>query len=310
MTNKSLFSGTPNSFMPTLPALTRCGAGHKLWKKKSQSFAKRSQVGSTFADSSMGLSQLCVRINSLYHIRKHLESLEKKIKACLKNAESAQVDASSGLRISFELSLTACQEGILQLCETTAYKVIFHDLCHVLWDSLYVGETSSRIGPFLKELDPALELVSSTVHNRVRCRAITALMKASFDGFLLVLLAGGPARSFSQQDSQIIEEDFKALRDLYLADGDGLPQDSVEKAASEVNDVLPLFRIDTASLIERLKHMTMETYDSAAKSKYPLPQNPGHWSPNEPFTVLHVLCHRNDVVASKFLKKTFHLHKK
>ncbi|WOL20533.1 hypothetical protein Cni_G29338 [Canna indica] len=305
--------GTCNMFVPALPPLTRCEVGSKLWKKKekSQNMTKRtSQVGSTNGDSYLGLSQLCVRINSLYYIRKQLENLEKKIKICLRNVESPQLDGSN-LQTSFELSLSTCQDGILQLCETTAYKVIFHDLNHVLWDALYVGEPAvSRIGPFLKELDPTLEMVSGTVHNRVRYRVITTLMKASFDGFLLVLLAGGPSRSFSRQDSQIIEEDFKALRDIYLADGDGLPDDLVEKAATEVNNVLPLFRTDTESLINQFKCMFMETNGSAAKSKFPLPQNPGHWSPIEPNTILHVLCHRNDEVATRFLKKTYNLPKK
>ncbi|CAL9152086.1 unnamed protein product [Musa hybrid cultivar] len=306
--------GSRNNFMPTLPALTRCEVGSKLWKKKdkSQNLTKRrSQVGSTNGDGSLSLSQLCVRINSLYHIRKELENLEKKIKTCLRNTESAQADVLNGMRTSFELSLAACQEGILQVCETIAYKVVFHDLSHILWDALFVGETAaSRIHPFLKELDPTLEMVSSTVHNRVRYRVITALMKASFDGFLLVLLAGGPSRGFSRQDSHIIEDDFKSLKDLYLADGDGLPEELVEKAAREVNNVLPLFRTDTESLIERFKRMVVETNDSAAKSKYPLPPNPGHWSPTEPNTVLHVLCHRNDDAATKFLKKTYNLPKK
>ncbi|RWV99798.1 hypothetical protein GW17_00037283 [Ensete ventricosum] len=313
-TNHSSFSGSRNNFMPALPALTRCEVGSKLWKKKdkSQNLTKRrSQVGSTKGDGSLGLSHLCVRINSLYHIRKELENLEKKIKTCLRNTETAQADVLNGMRTSFELSLAACQEGILQLCETIAYKVVFHDLSHILWDTLYAGEpAASRIHPFLKELDPTLEMVSSTVHNRVRYRVITALMKASFDGFLLVLLAGGPSRGFSRQDSHIIEDDFKSLKDLYLADGDGLPEELIEKAAREVNNVLPLFRTDTESLIERFKRMVVETNGTAAISKYPLPPNPGHWSPTEPNTVLHVLCHRNDDAATKFLKRTYNLPKK
>ncbi|RWV88324.1 hypothetical protein GW17_00049604 [Ensete ventricosum] len=307
--------GARNDFMPALPELTRCTVSSKLRKKKDKahnSTKRRSQVGLTIADCSLGLSQFCVRINSLYHIRKMLENLEKKIKSCLRNLESAQADdVSNGTQSSFELSLAACQEGILQLCETTAYKMIFYDLDHVLWNSLYVGEAaSSRIDPFLKELDLILEVVSNTVHMRVRHQLITELMKASFDGLLLVLLAGGPSRGFSCQDSQIIEEDFKSLRELYLADRDGLPEELFDKAATEMNKVLPLFRTDTETLVEKFKHMIAETYDPAAKSKYPIPPNPGNWCPKEPSTILHVLCHRNDVAATKFLKRTYNFPKK
>ncbi|RWW19901.1 hypothetical protein GW17_00016014 [Ensete ventricosum] len=309
----SFCSGTRSSYMPSLPTLTRCEVGSKLWKKKEkpQNLPKRrSQVGSRDSNS-FGLPQLCVRMNSVHYIWTELENLEKKIKTCLRNVESAQSDISNGLEISFELTLASCQEGIQQLCETTAYKVIFRDLSHVLWDALYIGETaSSRIDPFIKELDPILEMISNTVHNRVRNRVVTALMKASFDGFLLVLLAGGPLRAFSRQDSQIIDEDFRSLKDIYLADGDGLPQELVEKASSQVKNVLPLFHADTESLIERFRRLITETYGASAKSRYPLPPTSGNWNPTEANTVLRVLCHRNDESATRFLKKTYNLPKK
>ncbi|ONK69758.1 uncharacterized protein A4U43_C05F26410 [Asparagus officinalis] len=306
--------GTRNTFIPALPALTRCETNSGLFKKKdkSQNLQKRrSQVGTMNGEASNSLPQLCVRMNTLYHIRTELDNLEKKIKTCLRNVESAQADISNGFENKFELSLAASHEGIQQLCEATAYRVIFRDLSHVLWDGLYVGETaSSRIYPLLKELDPNLEMISTTVHNRVRNRVITALMKASFDGFLLVLLAGGPSRSFTRQDSQILEDDFKALKDLYLADGDGLPEELVEKASTQVRNILPLFRTDTESLVDRFKRLIVEAHGPVAKSRYPLPPTSGHWSPTEANTILRVLCYRNDDAASKFLKKTYGLPKK
>ncbi|WOL11100.1 hypothetical protein Cni_G19861 [Canna indica] len=305
--------GTRSSFMPALPALTRCDVGSKLWKKKEkpQNLPKRrSQVGSRDSNS-FGLPQLCVRMNTLHYIRTELESLEKKTITSLRNVESAQSDIANGVHISFDLTLAACQEGIQQLCETTAYKAIFQDLSHVLWDALYIGETAaSRIDVFIKELDPTLETISSTVHDKIRNRVVTALMKASCDGFLLVLLAGGPHRVFSRQDSQIIEEDFRSLKDMYLADGDGLPQEIVEKASSQVKNVLPLFHADTETLVERFKRLITETFGASAKSRYPLPPTTGNWNPMEANTVLRVLCHRNDDAATKFLKKTYNLPKK
>ncbi|KAG0495052.1 hypothetical protein HPP92_006046 [Vanilla planifolia] len=307
-------SGTRNAFIPPLPALTRVEIGSKLWKEKDKSQQqqrRKSQVGTTNAEGSLTLLQLCVRMNSIHHIRTELESLEKKVKTCLRNVECAQADITNGFDRKFELTLTACQEGIQQVCETTAYKVIFGDLSHVLWDSLYcVQASASRIDPLLKELDPNLETISTALHDRVRNRAITALMKASFDGFLLVLLAGGPSRSFTRQDSHLLEDDFKALKDLFLADGDGLPEELVEKAATQWKSILPLFQSDTGSLIERFKRLMAETHGVASKSRYPLPPTSGHWSPNDANTVLRVLCYRNDEAASKFLKKTYNLPKK
>ncbi|KAJ4749173.1 Gls protein (DUF810) [Rhynchospora pubera] len=307
--------GTRSTFIPAIPALTRCEVGSKLWKKKEKLTQtpprRRSQVGSMNGRDSLSLPQLCTRMNTIYHIRTELENLEKKIKTCLRNVENAHADITDGLDIKFELSLSSCQEGIQTLCETTAYKVVFHDMSHVLWESLYLGDTASnRIDSFIKELDPTLEVISGTVHNRVRNRVITALMKAAFDGFLLVLLAGGPQRAFTCQDSQILEEDFKSLKALFLADGDGLPDEVVEKASSQAKNVLTLFRADSETLVERYKRMVTEAFGSAVKSRFPLPPTTGNWSPNEANTLLRVLCYRNDKAATRFLKKTYNLPKK
>ncbi|KAK1630330.1 hypothetical protein QYE76_004645 [Lolium multiflorum] len=304
--------GSRNTFLPELPPLTRCEVGSKLLfkkKEKPQNPQHRvSQNGSTNGTDGLGLPQLCVRLNTLQYIRSELENLEKKIKTCLRNVESAQADITDGLDVKFELCQAACQEGIQHLCETTAYKVTFYDLGHILWDILYVGDTaSSRVELLLRELDPILETISSTVHIKVRNRAITALMKATFDGFLLVLLAGGPLRAFTSEDSKIIEDDYRSLRDLFLADGDGLPEELVDKASSQVKNVLPLLQADSESLIGRFKRMMAA---SASKGKLPLPPTTMQWSPNEPNTVLRVLCYRHDEAATRFLKKTYNLPKK
>ncbi|KAK1267132.1 hypothetical protein QJS04_geneDACA002685 [Acorus gramineus] len=308
--------GTRNTFIPALPELTRCTTDSKFhWKKKEKlpnTQKRRSQVGTLNNEGgSFGLPQLCVRMNTMHHIRAELENMEKRLVTSLRNVESAQLDISMGPDTNFELSIAACKEGIQQLCEATAYRIVFHDLNHVLWDFLYVGEIlTSRIQSFLKELEPKLEMISNTVHDRVRNRAITAIMKASFDGFLLVTLCGGPTRAFSRQDSQIIEDDFKSLKDLFLADGDGLPEELVEKATMPIKNVIPLFRTDTESLIERFRRLVVEAQGPSAKSKPLIPVSSGHWSPTDPYTILRVLCYRNEEAATKFLKKTYNLPKK
>ncbi|MBA0584998.1 hypothetical protein Gorai_015791, partial [Gossypium raimondii] len=68
-----------------MPALTRCEIGSKfqgVWKKKekSQNTQKRnSQVATMNGDKSFGIPQLCVRINTLHHIRSEMDVLEKRI---------------------------------------------------------------------------------------------------------------------------------------------------------------------------------------------------------------------------------------
>ncbi|MBA0657919.1 hypothetical protein Goklo_010173, partial [Gossypium klotzschianum] len=240
--------GTRNTYIPTMPALTRC------------------EIGSKFQG-------LCVRINTFHRIRSEMNVLEKRIITHLRNCESAHVeDFSNGLSKKFELTPSACVEGVQLLSEAVAYKIVFHDLSHVLWDGLYVGEpSSSRIDPLLQELERNLLIISETVHERVR-----------------------PSRAFSRQDFQIIEDDFKALKDLFWANGDGLPADLIDKFSSAVRGVLPLFRTDSESLIERFRRVTLETYGSSARSRLPLPPTSGQWNPTEPNTLLRVLCYRND----------------
>ncbi|KAG6387994.1 hypothetical protein SASPL_153191 [Salvia splendens] len=308
--------GSRNVYIPTMPALTRCTVGSSFnWKKKEKSatLQKRNpQVATVNGDSSTGVPQLCVRINSLHKIRSELEVVEKRIITLLRNSDSAHVeDFSNGVGKKFELTPPTCIDAVQQLSEGLAYKVVFHDLSHVLWDSLYVGDvSSSRIEPFLHELERNLTIVADTVNERVRTRIIADVMRASFDGFLLVLLAGGPSRAFTKQDSAVIEDDFKALTDLFSADGDGLPDDIIDKFSATVRSIIPLLRTDTESLIDRFKRLTLEAYGSSAKARLPLPATSGQWSPTEPNTLLRVLCYRNDEAATRFLKKTYNLPKK
>ncbi|KAL3650800.1 hypothetical protein CASFOL_007203 [Castilleja foliolosa] len=309
--------GARNIYIPTMPALTRCTVGTKFqWKKKEKPVAssqrRNPQVATVNGDNSNAVPQICVRINSLHKIRAELENLEKRIITLLRNSESAHAeDFSNDAGKKFELTPSACIEAVQQLSEGLAYKIVFHDLSHVLWESLYVGDpSSSRIEPFLQELERNLTIVADTVQERVRTRIIADVMRASFDGFLLVLLAGGPTRAFSKQDSSIIEDDFKSLKELFYANGDGLPNDIIDKFSATARDVIPLLRTDTESIIERFRRLTLESYGSSAKSRLPLPPTSGQWSSTEANTLLRVLCYRNDEAATKFLKKTYNLPKK
>ncbi|KAL8128623.1 hypothetical protein V2J09_017778 [Rumex salicifolius] len=300
--------GTRNTYIPSIPALTRCSARSKFFKKRDKSqlaLRRSSQVGSMKGDDPFGIPQLCVRINTIQYLRSGANYLEKKTVTYMKKSGSTEVESfmnASGMK--FELSVSACSEAVQQLCESAAYKIIFHELSQVLWDALYAGEVcSSRIEPFLLDLDRYLGIIATSVNDRVRTRVITEVMKASFEGFLLVLLAGGPSRAFARQDSSIIEEDFKLLCDLFWSNGDGLPTDVIDRFSSTAKSVLPLLGRETEALIDQFRQANADSNsDSSAKSR--LPAMAAHWGPTDPNTLLRVLCHRNDEVAAKFLKKT------
>ncbi|KAL8149233.1 hypothetical protein AgCh_006297 [Apium graveolens] len=303
--------GSQGKFLPAIPDLTRCTAGSKLqaaFRKKDKLIHMRKPQVRVIIEDNAEISQLCVRINTLHHIQKELEVLENRMITHLRNAGYTHLD---GMGKMFDLSQTACLEGVHQLCVATAYKVIFHDLSPLFWDGLYSGEvSSSRIEPFLEDLEQYLEIMSSIVHERVRMRLIADVMKASFEGFLLVLLAGGPSRAYSVEDSIMIEEDFNFLTDLFWSNGNGLPTELINKLAIVVKRILPLLQIDSHILIEQYRYAVLNEYGSSASSKLPLPPTSGHWNPDEPSTILRVLCYRNDKVATNFLKKTYNLPKK
>lgn len=304
--------GSRITFLPALPALTRCSVGsrlHGVFKKKEKPMAasnrRKSQLGT--GNDSAEILQFCCRINTLHYIRTELESSGRKTLNRLPESDIAAFDGKPKI---FEQSIGYCSKGIQQLSEATAYKIVFHDLSNVLWDGLYVGEvSSSRVESFLQELERCLEIISSSVHDRVRTRVISDIMRASFDGFLLVLLAGGPSRSFTVQDSDAVDEDFKFLCDLFWSNGDGLPLDLIEKVSTTVKSILPLLRTDTDSLIERFKAVCLENHGSD-RGKLPLPPTSGPWSPTEANTLLRVLCYRYDESATKFLKRTYNLPRK
>nr|GMD39180.1 protein unc-13 homolog [Ipomoea batatas] len=308
--------GSQSAFIPKIPSLTRCATGKKIgvFKKKERTnmvVRKNPHSGTLDSNDAFGLPQLCVRVNTLHHIRKQLEVLEKRSIAQLRDSGCVHNDnVSIGLGKSFELSASACIEGIKQLSETIAYKVVFHDLSHVFWDFLYVGNvSSSRTEPFLQELEKNLEIISSTVHDRVRTRVITDVMKASFEGLSMILLAGGPFRAFTIPDAAIIDEDFKFLMDLFWSDGDGLPSDLIDKYSVNLKGILQLLHTDTQTLITQFQCVIEDNYGASGKSM-PLPPTSGRWSPSEPNTILPVLCYRNDKVATKFIKKHYNLPKK
>ncbi|KZV21639.1 hypothetical protein F511_17664 [Dorcoceras hygrometricum] len=305
--------GSRVTFVPTLPVLTRCNTGSKFraFKRKDRLVGpgRKSQDDVKNGDYSFGIPQLCLLLNTLYNTRKELEVIEKRVVSNLRNGGYVRDEnVAEGL---FALSISSCMEGIQQLSEAVAYKVVFCDLSHLLWDYLYIGEVSTfRIDPFLQELEKNLEIISVMVHDRIRTRVITDVLRASIEGFLLVLLGGGPSRVFTVQDSLIIEEDFKFLADLFWSNGDGLPKELIDKLSVTFKSVLPLFQTSSENLIEQLRRITISSHGDSGKSRLPLPPTTGQWGPTEPNTILRVLCNRNDKMASKFLKKMYDLPKK
>lgn len=196
-----------------------------------------------------------------------------------------------------------------------AYRLIFLDSSSVFYGSLYVvGVVNSRIRAAIRLLKQNLTLLCAIVTERAQPLALKEVMKASFEAFLMVLLAGGSARMFSRFDHPMIEEDLESLKRLFCTCGEGLiVEDMVEREAEAVEGVVALMGQSTEQLVEDFSSVASETTGVGgigAGRKLPMPPTTGKWSRSDPNTILRVICYRNDRAANHFLKKTFQLAKR
>lgn len=141
-------------------------------------------------------------------------------------------------------------------------------------------------------------------------------MKAAFDAFLMVLLAGGSTRAYQRADYDMIIDDLDSLKRVFCASGEGLvAEEVVEREAEVVEGVVTLMGMATERLVDDFTTAACEASGMGAMGfggvqRVPMPPTTGRWNRSDPNTVLRVLCHRNDEVASWFLKKTFQLPKR
>ncbi|WZY90302.1 hypothetical protein YC2023_047037 [Brassica napus] len=323
--------GSRQSYIPTLPPLTRCNRDSgflKLWKRATLCTAVRedfSHVAPALSDShharpstSRGTQRLYIRLNTLHFLSSHIHSLNKTLSlnprvlpATRKRYRHRSNNSSSYFDFTYAGIESACQH----VSEVAAYRLIFLDSNSVLYESLYVGEVmNTRIRPALRVMKQNLTLMSAILADRAQALAMREVMKSSFEAFLMVLLAGGFSRVFYRSDHSLIEEDFESLKRVFCTCGEGLiPEDIVDRDAESVEGVIQLMSQPTEQLMEDFSIVTCETSGMGmvgSRQKLPMPPTTGRWNRSDPKTILRVLCHRNDRVANQFLKKSFQLPKR
>lgn len=298
----------------------------KLWKKAACSVGSNDpnqhltdEDNNPRPSTSRGTQRLYVRVNTLHYLLQHLNSLDKTLSL------SSRVIASPGSRYNKNRQLACCsffdqtrsfiQSSIQFVSEVAAYRLMFFDSNSVFYSSLYVGDVeNARIRPALRILKQNLTLLCAILIDRAQPLALREVMRASFDAYLMVLLAGGPRRSFSSMDHQMIEEDFESLKRMFCTCGEGLIlEDVVEKEATIVEEIVCLMGKSTEQLVEDFSNVTCEASGIGVLGngqKLPMPSTTGKWNRSDANTILRVLCHRDDKIANHFLKKTFHLPKR
>ncbi|GMI64168.1 CELLULOSE-RELATED DUF810 [Hibiscus trionum] len=322
--------GSKKSYLPTLPPLTRCNRDSKffkIWKMASpcsvgvQDMHRIGNIDGHHSRplTSRGTQRLYIRINTLHYLISSLHSLDKALTISLKgstrndsNDRCGQHGASHSF---FENVNGSIQAACDHVSEVAAYRLIFLDSNSIFYDGLYVGDvTSARIRPAIKVLKQNLTLLNAMVTEPAQSLATTEVMKATFEAFLMVLLAGGQSRSYNQSDHEMIAEDFNSLQKVFCNYGEGLISDEVlQKESETVEGVISLMSQSTEQLTEDLSIVTCESSGIGVvgtRQKLPMPPTTGRWNKSDPNTILRVLCYRNDRVANLFLKKSFQLAKR
>ncbi|KAL1561705.1 protein unc-13 isoform X1 [Salvia divinorum] len=318
--------GTKQNYLPTLPPLTRCSRDSKfvkLWKRAACSVGVEdlNQILSGGGGNhlrpttSRGTQRLYIRLNTLHYLVSQLQTLDKSVSMSPKVLpnKSLSTRKSSSTSSHFQTSLSTLQLACRHVSEVAAYRLIFLDSNSVLYGSLYIGGVgNTRINPALRVLKQNLTLLCAIVTERAQPMALKEVMKACFESFLMVLLAGGNNRMFCRLDHPAIEEDFDLLKSLFCTVGEGLiVEDVVERESEVVQGVVALMGHPTEQLVEDFSSAATETCGlGGVGQKIPMPPTTGKWNRSDPNTILRVLCARKDRAATHFLKKTFHLAKR
>jgi hypothetical protein len=193
----------------------------------------------------------------------------------------------------FSETSRALSEARMNVLAHVAHSVVFGHLRRPFVETAYMFGTKNieaRLAfTLLEPLNAWMAQVCGPLNDDDRNDAAAAIMAAALRGVRYVLLNGGPARTFLQDDCDALEADLAALRDFFIADGEGLPPEQVSDALVPVSRLLDAMAQDT--------HHLIALHDSTSATA---------WDKD---TLLHVLCHRGDRVSSKYLKAKLHTPK-
>ncbi|CAD6212850.1 unnamed protein product [Miscanthus lutarioriparius] len=306
--------GSKQNYLPPLPPLTRCNQDSgffRLWKKAALPTCQAPEGSPRGGGShhiprpsiSRGTQRLYVRLNTLHYVLTHVEALDTSL-SCSSPSHLGRARA-------------AAQSSISTVAEVAAHRLIFLDSRHSFYQGLYARSVAdARIRPALRLLKQNLSFLVSVLADRAQPVAVREVMRASFEAFLMVLLAGGNERSFARADQTTVEEDFRSLKRAFSTCGEGLvPEDVVAREAETAEAVVDLMARSTDYLIDAFSVATCDSIGDGGGEDdggggggcTPLPPTTRRWDPADPNTILRVLCHRDDEAANQFLKRTFQL---
>lgn len=338
--------GLKRSYTPKLPPLTRCNKESRfrnVWRIvrpcRSGIPTTTNATGKLESDhrrpsTSRGTRRLYVRLNTLHYLSCNLHLFEHSLS--LHNPQTPSTtdidhtihtrprqrrrSSISGLSYSthrFDRARTAIQSAIQHVAEVAAARLIFFDSNHFFHEAIYTHDVSNaRIRPALRTLKQNLTLLNNVTIEHAQPLLIQEVMKASFDAFLVVLLAGGNERAFSHADHEMVAEDFEGLKRVFATCGDRiLEEELVNQEANVVEGIIALMGMPTEQLVDDFSLIACKAngligIGCGGSLEIPMPPTTGKWKSTDPNTLLRVLCYRNDDISDRFLKKTFQLPKR
>ncbi|XP_076897631.1 protein unc-13 homolog isoform X1 [Bidens hawaiensis] len=303
---------------PAPPPLTR-------YKETMFPIVKKKVLDSVILDEEVnekleGLTavKLCVRLNTLEYMQKQIDILEDGIKKSwasttvsgnsrdpagttdITHDDSEAIDAL--FVATFDSIRDSIADAIRKICDLVGIRVVFWDLRDSFLFRLYHGSVEgARLENLLPKLDSVLNQVCDLIEDTLRDRVVASICRAALEGYIWILLDGGPSCAFSDSDVTMMEEDLNMLKDLFVADGEGLPRSLVEMESKLAHQVLSLFSLDAESVIHMLM-MASENLSTGFGSGIV-----GQRSLDDANTLVRVLCHMKDKEASRFLKLHYHL---
>lgn len=308
---------------PSAPPLTR-------YEETILPMLKKKLLEFTVLDKSVSeklneltIPKLCIRLNTLQYIQKQVSVLEEGIRkswALVGPAVDqawAEGETEESLERNFLTSSEAVDElfittlniirdtatgAIRKICDFIGARVVFWDLRDSFLCCLYRGSVeSARLESFLTHIDTVLDHICSLIDDSLRDFVVLSICRASLEGYVWVLLDGGPSRAFSNSDITMMEDDLNTLKEFFIAGGEGLPRSLVEREAKYAEEILGLFTLQSETLIR----MLMSASENISLDLDP--QNHGPMHVEDANTLVRVLCHKKDRESSKFLKQQYHL---
>ncbi|XP_062074226.1 protein unc-13 homolog isoform X2 [Humulus lupulus] len=306
-----------NHLYPSAPSLTR-------YKDTSIPIMKKKLLEAIILDDNLinklnhlTVSKLCVRINTLKYIEKQIHILEDGIRkswALVRKPNDGKRDESEPHEITsceevdelfantFNIIKDTSLNGIKKICDFIGPRVVFWDLRDGFISSLYSGSVEdARLDSVLPHLDTVLDHVCGLIDDTLRDCVILSIYRASLEGFVRVLLDGGPSRAFSDSDIILMEDDLAMLKELFVANGEGLDCSLVEQEAKFAERLLGLYSVQTETVVQMLMtaseqiSMGLESHDNDRTNILNV------------HTLMRILCHKKDREASKFLKIQYNL---